>query len=74
MKITLNDIITLLSALGIAGSVLTIIAIAGAVDCNNITMTKAATISGICLAVLALSILGLIKMEKKEEESVYDRL
>lgn len=74
MKITLNDIITLLSALGIAGSVLTIIATAGAVDCNNITMTKAAIISGICLVVLALSIFGLIKMEKKEEESVYDRL
>ena len=74
MKITLNDIITLLSALGIAGSVLTIIATAGAVDCNNITLTHGTIICGICLVVLALSIFGLIKMERDEEESIYDRL
>ena len=74
MKITLEDIITMLCAIGLFVSVAFMIGTVGAVEMDQITMKEAITRCAICLVVMAASVFGLNKIEKNEEENVYDRL
>ena len=71
--ITLDDVISFLSFLGIIVSVGLLIMTAGGIDCDSITMSDGIKYGIIAFIVLIASVIGINKIEKGEE-SVYDRL
>lgn len=72
MKITLDDIITVLCGIGIAAAVFLLIGTAGAIETDGLTFKEGAIRCAIYLVVLVVSVFGLTKMES--EENVYDKL
>ena len=70
MKTLLSTICTL----GFFGSFIALIGIAGGIDCESISISTGAFGVAGCLAVLGLSVAGIIKIQKDEEENIYDRL
>lgn len=72
--LTLSDLVSLFSIIGIFLSVIMMIGIAGSVDCDSITLIEAAKKGIIWIVVLICSVIGIIHEERKEEESIYDRL
>ena len=71
--LTLDDLISLFSIMGIFLSIIMLIGVAGAVDCDSLTLYEGAVRLVFWLIVLVLSIIGLVKVEK-DEEGIYDRL
>lgn len=71
--LTLDDLISLFSIMGIFLSIIMMIGVAGAVDCDSLTLYEGTVRLVFWLIVLVLSIIGLVKVEK-DEEGIYDRL
>ena len=73
-ELSLNDIITLFSAIGILLSIIMLACIAGGVDCDSLTILDAAKKSIVWSIILVLSFIGVLKVERDEEESEFDNL
>ena len=71
--LTLNDLISLFSIIGVSVSLIMLVGVAGAVDCDSITLFEGTKKIVIWLIVMALSVIGLAKVER-DEEDIYDRL
>lgn len=72
-ELSLNDLISLFSIIGVLVSLIMLVGVAGAVDCDSITLFEGAKKIVIWLIVMALSVIGLAKVER-DEEDIYDRL
>ena len=73
-ELSLNDIISLFSVIGILLSIIMLVGIAGGVDCDNITIFDAAKKGIMWCIVLTLSVMGMMKVEKDDEEDEYGNL
>ena len=73
-ELSLDDIISLFSVIGMLLSIIMLVGIAGGVDCDNITIFDAAKKGIVWCIVLTLSVMGMLKVEKDEEESEFDKL
>ena len=73
-ELSLNDIISLFSVIGILLSIIMLVGIAGGVDCDNITIFDAAKKGIVWCIVLTLSVMGMMKVEKDDEEDEYGNL
>lgn len=73
-ELSLDDIISLFSVIGMLLSVIMLVGIAGGVDCDKITIFDAAKKGIVWCIVLTLSVMGLMKVEKDDEESEFDNL
>lgn len=72
-EMTLNDLISLFSIIGILVSLVMLVGVAGAVDCDSITLLEGVKKIAIWLIVMVLAVIGLAKVER-DEEDIYDRL
>lgn len=72
-RLSLNDLIVLFSLLGMLLSIIMMIGIAGAVDCDNLTILEAAKKEIVWCIILTVSGIGLLKVQK-DEESEYEDL
>lgn len=72
--LTLGDLISLFSILGALLSIIMLVGVAGAADCDSITLIEATKKGIIWIAVLICSVIGIMHEERKEEEGKYDRL
>jgi hypothetical protein len=72
-RLSLSDIISLFSIIGLLISIVMMVGIAGGVDCDSITILDAAKKSVVWCIVLTLSVMGLLKVQK-DEESEYEDL
>lgn len=72
MKITLTDIIGFFAGVSIFISVLFLIGIAGAIECDSLTIKESISRIIVCLVILGVSVVGITKIES--EENKYDRL
>jgi len=73
-ELSLDDIIALFSVIGMGISIIMLVGIAGGVDCDSITIFDAAKKGIVWCIILILSVIGLLKVEKDEEESEFDNL
>lgn len=73
-ELSLDDIISLFSVIGMLLSIIMLVGIAGGVDCNSITIFDAAKKGIVWCIILILSVIGLMKVEKDDEESEFDNL
>lgn len=73
-ELSLDDIIALFSVIGMGISIIMLVSIAGGVDCDSITIFDAAKKGIVWCIILILSVIGLMKVEKDEEESEFDNL
>jgi len=73
-ELSLDDIIALFSVIGMGISIIMLVSIAGGVDCDSITIFDAAKKGIVWCIILILSVIGLLKVEKDEEESEFDNL
>lgn len=71
--LTLDDLISLFSIMGVFLSIIMIIGVAGAVDCDSLTLYEGTVRFVFWLIILVLSVIGLAKVER-DEEDIYDRL
>ena len=72
-ELSLNDLISLFSILGILLSIIMLVGIAGGVDCDSLTILDAAKKSVVWFIILVLSFIGALKVER-DEESEFDNL
>lgn len=70
----MNKIIGFFSGIGCIGAIIMLLLIAGGVDCDEISIIDSAKGIVVCMIIMALSVAGIMKLERDEEESVYDRL
>ena len=73
-ELSLNDLIVLFGGLGMLISFIMLVGIAGGVDCDSITIYEATKKGIVWFIVMLLSVLGILKVEKDEEESEFDDL
>lgn len=73
-ELTLNDLISLFSMLGLLLSIIMLCGIAGGVDCDRLTILDAAKKGIVWCIILILSAIGILKVERDEEESEFDNL
>lgn len=71
--VTLEDIIAVLSGIGIAASLIFLLGIYGGVECDTISLGQGIRMTAASLVCLILSIVG-INMVEKEDQDKYDRL
>ena len=72
-KITFNDIIAVLSGIGIVISIIFILGIYGGIECDSLTIGQGAKMGAVSLICLVLSVAG-INLVEKEDQDKYDRL
>ena len=70
----MRDIIATICVLGLFGTFFALWGIAGGIQCDDISISTGAFAVAGCFLVLLLCVAGLLKIEKDEEESIYDRL
>ena len=70
----MKNIIATICTLGLFGAFIALWGIAGGIECDDISISTGAFGIVGCLIVLGGSTAGLMKIEKDEEESKYDRL
>lgn len=73
-ELGLNDLISFFSIMGILLSFVMLVGIAGGVDCDTITIYDAAKKGVIWCIILIISVIGVLKVEKDEEEGRFDDL
>ena len=73
-ELSLDDLILLFSGIGMLISFIMLVGIAGGVDCDNITIFDAAKKGIVWCIIMTLSVMGLLKVEKDDEESEFDNL
>lgn len=70
----MKTILSTICALGFFGSFIALLGIAGGIECDSISISTGAFGVAGCLIILGGCVAGIIKMEKDEEETIYDRL
>lgn len=73
-ELSLDDIISLFCVIGMLLSIIMLVGIAGGVDCSSITIFDAAKKGIVWCIILIFSVIGLMKVEKDDEESEFDNL
>lgn len=73
-ELSLDDLILLFSGIGMLISFIMLVGIAGGVDCDKITLFDAAKKGIVWCIVMTLSVTGLMKVEKDDEEDEYGNL
>jgi hypothetical protein len=69
-----NNIIGAFSGIGFAGAFIGLLLIGGGIQCDGLTISDGAKGIITCLIILVASVWGIMKIEKDEEETKYDRL
>lgn len=72
-ELSLNDLISLFSIMGVLVSLIMLVGVAGAVDCDSITLFEGAKKIVVWLIVMTLSVIGLAKVER-DEQGEFDNL
>lgn len=72
MKLYLENIIGTISLFGIIISMIMLVGIAGAIDCDTITLTDGTKKIIIYLIILICSVIGILHVER--EEDICDRM
>jgi hypothetical protein len=70
----MKSILATICFLGFVGAFFAIWGIVGGIECDRISVSTGSFLTAGIMAVLAACVFGLMKIEKDEEESKYDRL